>query len=164
MANMRLYHGSPIRGLTVLTSATSCDDNFEGAAIYLTDSFAVARDYSQKPSVGFGSVYEVDVDAAILDLTSKERINEFISMALLPIEIDWSALEWTDAATVHVLNHHGRNGVWSLALDVASIFKFEPKYKDNGNIEEIMNKVTSALTKALNKFSVFKITDNENRL
>jgi hypothetical protein len=159
---MKLFHGSPIKNLKVLVSSFSDSENFEGKAIYLTDSFQVAKDYAAYSSDETGSVYEVEISDPILDLTTKDNINSFLSKTLSKIDIDWLSLDYTDAATNHILNHQGKNGVWCLDQDVSSIFIFEKQFKDKPDLEELLNKVRLVVSQSLQSYSVYKIRDVGN--
>jgi hypothetical protein len=160
---MKLFHGSPIKNLKVITQTESDPGNFEGKAIYLTDSFSVAKDYATDYQGHVGSVYEVDPVEPLLDLSSKDLINNFIEKSLEPLNIQWNTLSWTDAAINHLLNHHGKNGIWSLHLDVAVIFKFEPSYKTLTDLKDLESRVQLAIQKSLNAFCFYAIADSSNR-
>jgi hypothetical protein len=163
---MKVYHGSSIRDLKELTATNSDEENFEGKAVYLTDSMEVAKEYSTDPTDptgALGSVYEVMLSDPILDLSSKAHIDHFISKALDPLGIDWVSLEWTQAATTHLESHSGKNGIWCLDQDVASIFKFEPRYKKDPDLAQLQSEVLMAIQRAVNSHSIFKIRDSDNK-
>lgn len=155
---MKLYHGSEIKGLKSIRSEFFSEDGFEGQMIYLTDSFEVAKDYAGDK----GSVYEVEVGEC-LDLTSKEKVEKFLMPVFEKLNIDFNSLEYLDAGTNHVLNHHGKNGVWSLGLDVSQVLKFEPKFKARADLKELTSFLEKEINAAIQAHETWKIRDNDNK-
>lgn len=147
---MKLYHGSPVKNLKEITKENSDEGNFEGQACYFTDNKKIAKAYS----LDDGSIYEVEINSPLLDLSSQEAIINFLVPIFAELNIDSEKMEHLNLTYVHLINHHGRNGIWSFAEDVSDIFKFEKNYK-NIDREQIKNKINSEI----DKFIFFKIKD-----
>lgn len=157
---MRLYHGSPIKNLKELLAEYSDEGNFEGSALYFTDNLDIAKEYALHK----GSVYTVDLShEPLLDFTSKELLISFLKPILNSLEIDIDSLEFLDAGTNHILRHNGKNGIWSLGLDVSDILKFESGYKNRTDLKDLESKLTQSINNELNKFKLFKINDSGNQ-
>ena len=155
---MKVYHGSEIKGLTTITAEFSDPENFEGAACYFSDSFTIAKEYA----LNNGSVYEVNIEDELLDLTTKEKVYYFLNKIFQKFNITTDDFEFLDAGVNHVLRHTGKNGVWCLGKDVAGVLKFEPKFKDIEYRKELEKNIIEAIDKEINSYQGFMIQDSGN--
>lgn len=95
----RWYHGSPIKGLTNFVIDKPRYDSLEGNGVYLTQSYSIARGYAGSE----GSVYEVELTGAILDMTTTEEIDQMVNMASKIAEIDVRQLGFAQETFVAIL-------------------------------------------------------------
>lgn len=155
---MKLYHGSEIKNLTQLDPLYSNPQNFEGEGCYFTDSFDVAKEYAGDN----GFVYEAEIDEPLLDFSNKKNIKIFLSSIFQDLDFDVNDLEHLDAALYHLEHPVGKNGIWSLHLDVIDIFKFEPLLKHREDLKDFSNQVAKKIQDKISGYKFYKIPDPEN--
>lgn len=86
------FHGSPVKQIKSFVIDKPRYDSLEGSGVYLTQSYAVARGYAGSE----GSVYELEVSGAILDLTTMDELNHMVKMASKIAGVNVRKLEYTE--------------------------------------------------------------------
>jgi hypothetical protein len=111
------YHGSPVKNITQFVVDQPRYDSLEGNGVYLTKSYGIARGYAGSE----GSVYEVEVSGAILDMTNREELNRMVKMASKIVGFDVSQLALIPETLAEIIsgryqigNHKGMGVGWQI--------------------------------------------------
>lgn len=111
------YHGSPVKNITLFVVDQPRYDSLEGNGVYLTQSYSVARSYAGSE----GSVYEVEVSGAILDMTNREELDIMVKIAskivgfdVLKLALMAETLEEIINGRYQIGNHKGMGVGWQI--------------------------------------------------
>lgn len=111
------YHGSPVKGIKSFVVDRPRYDSIEGQGVYLSQSYAIARGYAGPE----GSVYEVELQGAILNMTSEDEIENMVSIASKIVGFNVRTLELAEETFKEIIQgryqigpHKGMGVGWQI--------------------------------------------------
>lgn len=157
---MKLYHGSPIKGITEFNlNHPRYENPFEGNAIYLTYHLDSAKSYAGDD----GSVYEVKISDNIFDATSKDTLitclkdtTENLKNNILNHPEIQNAIEMIIKGAYRVFEGNSAGLSWIVSNLLINDEKFNVS---NPNALEIIETIRENINDYLNQFDGIKYYD-----
>lgn len=142
------YHGSPIRNISGFVVDQPRYDSLEGNGVYLTQSYTIARSYAGRE----GSVYEVEISGAILDMTNREELDRMVKQASNIVGFDIMKLELIPGTIEEILNgryqignHKGMGVGWQIKNILLNEESFITKYGADEQALSVETKINEYL-------------------
>jgi hypothetical protein len=159
---MKLYHGSPIKGITEFHLNT--EERYasvEGRGLYLTDSYSIARSYAGSE----GSVYELKIkNLAIFDATSSEEFNFCLETLSKKINFNLLNLEYVKETIDGLISGQYRitdSGDGGFAWQIKNLLDSDDFFMNerSNDSDEVYKTIYSYLNEYLKEHSILKYND-----
>lgn len=154
------YHGSPVKGIKSFVIDKPRYDSLEGAGVYLTKSYGIARGYAGPE----GSVYEVEVSGAVLDLTTMIEIEHMVKMASKIAGVNVKKLEYAQETFESILQGRyqiGSHKGMGIGWQIKNILLNNESYISQAGAEEKALAVETKINEYLNEHDAWLYEDTK---
>lgn len=157
---MKLWHGSPARGIQEFNLDNIRFESIEGYGTYLTPTYSIARSYAGAE----GSVYQCEVRGAIFDGTSREEYKSLIQDISKKIKFDLTSLEYISSTIdglisgeYQISDHDGYGMTWQ----ILNVLDADDRYHELDNGDEIKEEIKELIRDYMDQHDAIKYHDKK---
>lgn len=156
---MKLYHGSPAKGISEFNLDSVRFESVEGKGVYLTPNYRLARGYAGAE----GSVYICEIKgSAIFDATQIEEFNFLLTQASKVINFNLLFLDYIKPTIqglvdgqYQITNEQGNGINWQLK----NLLYNDDKFNSLNNQEEVIKSLEDYIEDYFSQHQVLKYKD-----